>query len=454
MPLVNNKSSAPVTPAPATVQIAPREHKGVTVDTRYTPVSALLTRVEGSAWTVNYYSQVLNDDSALSGQNLSQNPIYQQYKLIRGMELKVTSPLSTSQDSESKAMTMTGAATVYPFLIPNEGDMFLADIGDGREGVFRVTNSERKAIFKDTCHVIEYILVEYSNLERREDLNSKVIQKLEFVRDFLEHGQNPLVYEDDYVVMQKLSVHYKNLVQRYFQSFLSREYGTLLLPSQTYPIYDPFLVDAVLSVFTADDTYLVREVRRLNCDGDDNLKVPQIWDALKHCNKSILKHCFRQIGLVSARSFERNAMMEGVYHSGVAYVIYPKNPELSEDYQRGHREKPLVEYELLDADSAVVSLADLLADTEFEGVTEPAISPIHAVNVDDFYVFSQAFYDNTDDNTQSELEITVREYLDKKAIDRQKLLHMAETSHAWSALSRFYYVPILLMMIKASIRSI
>ena len=32
-------------------------------------------------------------------------------------------------------------------VIPNVGDMFLADIGDGKEGVFAVTASDKKTMF-------------------------------------------------------------------------------------------------------------------------------------------------------------------------------------------------------------------------------------------------------------------------------------------------------------------
>ena len=92
-------------------------------------------------------------------------------------------------------MVVTGAANVYPMLIPSVGDMFVATIADGRSAVFKVTNTERKSLFKDTAHVIEYVLVDYLTDERKSDFKSKVIKTVKFVRDFLVNGQNPLLVD-------------------------------------------------------------------------------------------------------------------------------------------------------------------------------------------------------------------------------------------------------------------
>ena len=166
---------------PNTVRSSPPESKGVVVDTRYESKANLLTHVEGSSWNVNYYSQVLNADNAPIGQQVDRNAIYQQYTFIEMFELKVTQPLTSSQDSTTKEMTLIGTANVYPHVIPNRGDMFIADVGDGRTAIFKVTSCERKSIFKDTCYSIDYILTNYTTKELRADLDNKVIKKYAFL---------------------------------------------------------------------------------------------------------------------------------------------------------------------------------------------------------------------------------------------------------------------------------
>ena len=90
MPVVDPIDQAEQIEQPPKVQIAAPQYRGVTVDTRYVPQSALLTHLEGSSWTVNYYSQVLGEDNAVEGQNVTREAIYQQYRLIKGFEFKVT----------------------------------------------------------------------------------------------------------------------------------------------------------------------------------------------------------------------------------------------------------------------------------------------------------------------------------------------------------------------------
>lgn len=268
MPIMNPKDVATVTPLPSPVQVTAPEYKGVTVDTKMVPLSSLLTHVEGASWSVNYYSQVLDRDSATAGQGLGTNPIHQQYRLIKQMELKVTSPLMMSQDPESKVITYSGQATAYPFVIPNEGDMFLADIGDGREGIFQIHTVTRMSVFKQTCHTIEYRVVDFTDPQRLADFERKTVQTFQYDKDFLMHGQNPLLFEEDYANVAYLRKNYKLLTDRYFKLFFGREFNTMLVPLQLTPTYDHFITGALLDNFTTWESNEVRYIRKLNMDDD------------------------------------------------------------------------------------------------------------------------------------------------------------------------------------------
>lgn len=452
LPKIINTGATQPPPAPVEPVIAAPEHKGVTVDSRYEPSASLLTHVEGSAWTVDYYRQVLDKDSPLMGQNVTQAAPYQQYTLIKGFELRVSGPLSTSQDDANKVMVVTGSANVYPFMVPNEGDMFLADIGDGREGVFKITRSERKSVFKEAIHTIEYQLIDYSTPVRLADLNAKVVKTLHFMRNFLAYGQNPMLHEEDYAILQQLEGHLKEMTLRYFHLFTSNEYKTLIIPGQDAATYDHFLTQAVLSFFTTYEAPDIRYVRKLNVGGDEIMQAPTLWDVLRERNLSLLKFCNRRAGLVSVRTFDRNPMLDGIYHSGIKYVVYPKDPEYGVDFELHGLQKPLAEEVLKPSLSRVKKLSDLIGDKEFEGLTSPDCPPIYKVTNDDYYVLSGEFYNDT--NKQSLLERCVRDYLENKAPNIRVLLGLCKTYHAWGGLERYYYIPLLLMLIKASIRSI
>jgi hypothetical protein len=156
------------------ISITDSSNESIAVDNRDTPRINLLTHIVGSSWVVDYYSQVLNTNSQLSGQQLSVSAVYQQYKKINNLEIKVTSALTSSQD-EQKNMSVTGEATLFPFIIPNDGDMFIADIGNGKKAVFTITRTTKLSIYKQACYTISYVL-DSESLIKIDDLNAKVVE--------------------------------------------------------------------------------------------------------------------------------------------------------------------------------------------------------------------------------------------------------------------------------------
>ena len=437
MPIVNPKVTEIVTPK-APLRISTPDYKTITVDTRYIPNSELIVYMEGSVWTVNYYSQVLDSSNELAGQSPDLNPVFQQYQLITGFELKVTTPLTTNQEQDSNAMVVTGAANVYPMLIPSVGDMFVATIADGRSAVFKVTNSERKSLFKDTAHVIEYVLIDYLTEAREEDFKQKVIKSVTFVRDFLINGQNPLLVESDYLAQDNLKLIYKRILQRYFKAFTSREFKTLIIPSQSMVCYDPFIVETVLSIFNTFEAEEVRSIRRLNVTEDEYLYAINIWSCLLKQDKSLVKHSFKKTGFVLSKTFSSNAMMESIRYSGVNYVLYPKDAASSVDYSTlDIPKKPLDSYILVDGNHTTSSVAQL-------EIVNPSTS--------DYYLFSEAFY--TEAVGQTSLEVQVWNYLNNRKLDLTVLNNLANNCGNWTPLEQFYSIPVLLLLIKYALGGI
>lgn len=453
MPIVNDEDLTATVVAPPKLQIAAPEYRGVVVDTRHESLSNLLTHIEGSSWTATYYSQVLNDDSQVQGQQVTLDPIYQQYRLVRDFELKVSSPLSTSQDEQTGSMQVRGSANAYPVLIPNVGDQFLADIGDGREGIFKVISSEAKSIYKTKCYAIEYVLVDYSTEERRGDLNAKTVQTLHFSRDMLNYGQYPLIEEEAYHQHEKLVAHYKELTGIYFQSFTSAETRTLVVPGQPELTYDHFLNQAMRSYFNTWDAPELISMRTMNVGEDAALKSITLWTVLGQRAPKLLKLAAREMGLVSTRMFNKAPMHEGIYWSQLQKVVYPKEPTTTVNFEAAVLPKIVSDDVLVNSPSQIRNLADLLTQTELDGLPYIGAPLLHPVTMDSCYVFSQAFYERAALG-QSKLELLVHDYLDGKAIDRKVLLALCETVHSWGGLERFYYLPVVLLLIKATVRTI
>lgn len=433
MPIV---TSTPTTPKPVEAQtrIEPKEYRGVTVDTRYTPRKALQAYITGSAYVVTYFEQLLGVDSGVSGLQVNRDPSNQQYRRINKFELKVTTALEPSQDEESNKWIVQGSANVYGMLIPNVGDMFFGDVGDGQEGVFQVTASRQKSIKKDATYEIDFQMTTFTTPAIRADLERKTIETVVFVKNLLNYNHNPYLHLEDYDVAMRLGSIGAEIADMYFKTFWSSEYQTLILPDQEFITYDHFLTSAVLSLFDTYDTPEVRYVRKLNVDGDPVMKVTTIWDALLKRSVMYMKRSCTRVGLVGVHTFNKNAMLEGIYYTGVAYVAYPYDPERS----------------IVERDAIKKRTPQKSIERRPEGKDVSMMPLIPKVGETDYYVFTEAFYNDTEG--QSKLEVLTRDYLEEKALDNRALLEIANSYLAWEPIEQFYCAPVLLLLIKMTVR--
>lgn len=449
MPVIDEDAPGAIPPErPMPIQVAAPAYKGIVVDTRYEPATSLLTHIEGASWTVNYYSQVLGKDNALSSQNLNRPAAYQGYKRILGFEFKVTTPLNTNQDPQTKNFSTTGQANVYPCgLIPNEGDCFVADVGDGREAVFEITNSEKRSFLLDGAYVVDYKLLDYAEQDNRlADLTIKTVETYQFDRASLQNGQKALIQYDDFNVLQKLRGYYAEMVDFYFSRFVSQDRRTLILPGQKYIIYDPFLTGAVLKMFRDENHPSIKYIHELNVFEDDNYDTATVWTALLKKRRKELVGGMREVGLVSVRAFSANPVMNSVRYSGVEYVVYPKDPNKSEDYRRRDLSKTMAPWSIQLPPSRLTNLVDIVNISELNGLPEfdaPAVHPSSAPT----YVFSPAFYDATNPG-QSALELAFQAYLDDKAYNMKLLQQLCVSYTSWAPLEQFYQMPFLMKILQ------
>lgn len=430
--------------------------QGVAIDSRYTPLHSLIQYVEGSSWTVNYYSQILNSDDATNAQQVDLNPIYQQYLLIHQLEMRVQSPLSQQQNQQSKEMEVVGSALLYPGLIPNKGDMFIADIGDGRGGLFAITTVEKKSLLKDSLYSIEYVLKEYTTPENLGDLKRKTIREARFVKDYLKYGQNPQVMAPDYADLKTLSGFYDQLVGQYFQDFYSNDYQTLILPDQTMPTYDPFLTKALMSWVTVEEHPFVQRIRQPNVSSEAVMNTPTVWDALGRMNRGVLAMAARKMVVVSTRAFFSQADFGGIYYTGLTRVVYPV--EGRTDVDRGHGLPSMTAGFELNASKSRwedIERREIITDLPEiaylpTGVQDlPAIS---AVNSLETYLFSEAFYKGQEP-LASKLEKLVKDAIVGDALDTAILKSVVESTPHWGMLEQFYYIPVLIALLKSKLRT-
>ena len=113
-PITNLPTQPQTKPIEVEQKVKSKTYLDSFIDTRYTPSTDLLTNISGSPWTVTYFSQLIDENSSIQGQSLQKLGPYQQYKRINKLEIRVTTPLNSSQDTTTKEMTQTGTAVMCP----------------------------------------------------------------------------------------------------------------------------------------------------------------------------------------------------------------------------------------------------------------------------------------------------------------------------------------------------
>lgn len=438
---------------PAPVRITEPEYRGITVDTRFTPSAALLTHVEGFNWTVNYYSQVVDVDKNLEGQQVNRRPKDQQYILIHKLDIKVQTPLSDEdQDQQDKTKRVTGSAVIPPdTIIPNEGDMFLADGGDGQEYVFQVTSSHQKSMFKQSVYEIEYQLIDYSTEERRYDFGMKTVKELYYHKDFRYHGQNGLLEEGEHNAVNEIQNLWGQINRRWWLEFFSREFATLIVPGQSAPVYDPYFARFCRAMSSTTDAPQIQKLRLLNGYEDDHfVQTVTILDVLKNQDRTLFPYVKEEMGYTSVKNFSRDPMLESIYHSGIPFTVYPHVTDLEFDFRYISRSQTLVANKLNAGASRSGRINQMLQDANLLGLPYGDSPLVHEIGDSPYYIFSEKFY--AGEPGLSKIECAVKDYIEGKAIDPKLLVAFFKTCHAWGSVERFYLTPIILMLANSWMR--
>lgn len=448
MPVASRKPDSDTTALKPTLPtIEPKEYQSIVVDDNHLPLNSLIAYIEGAQWTVDYYNQVVTRDNDIREFDPGQVNIYQQYTKISGLEIRVTTPLTDSQESDSALVSVTGAALIYPFLVPNIGDVFVAEASEGRQGVYRVDNAERKTFNKGSAFSIEYQLVCYVDTDPAyyQNLEDKTTKTVYFDKQRLTAGLSPTLIEKDFKNLNNLNILYEELCHFYFRTFFSRQFATLIIPGQDYAIYDSFLVKYLLKIVNTTDAPEIRLIKNLSTEDERYLSQDQFWSVMLNRDSTLLDYCNRNMGLTLVKNFGSNPAYAGLRYTSLDYIVYPIVGD--ETTKSGHFEHDILATAMstvMTAKSPSGNIASMLQDTiTIQNRAVPYIKPMLS---DDCYVLSEAFYNGG--VGQCILEAMVNDYLKGNAISVDNLTKVANRYVKWGRLEQFYYIPILLTLIK------
>ena len=440
------------------------DHQSLVIDTKYEPMHNLIVHAEGYQWKITYYSQILGADSSTAGQNLGKSQAYQRYTRIIDLLVKVTSPISMNQESDSKSLNTTGEMILPPTLIPNAGDMFIADRGDGVLGIFEVRDSTKKSVFKDAVYSVTFNIVDEAvkaNDPRIIDLDKKTSNKKVYSLDFLENGQNPLVDEKEVRVVRDMYIARREMLRRSLHKFYSDQFKVMLMPNQEGSvIYEPYVTKHVSRCYTEVDHADLAKLRVLNVSERPEMDFTSFWDALEQRNKVLLEDAFKGAINASVGVFSRIPTNASVRYSGCKFVVCPLGGEFTTDKETFGGVNNSVYTAYYGYTTIIPFAKDIIeSNSDFKMTIEPQVFKaykgrplINQIFPNESYVMSKDFYQGLTDG-MSHLEVLTYQYFRDEYLNQDVLMELVDDHTNWGVLEQFYYVPILLALLKYSIRT-
>lgn len=436
-------------------QIYPPKYNGIVRDNKYVPTSSLLSYVAGMHWTVDYFCQVLGDSLNVKMLDIGEPSAYQQFSEIKNLELLVQTPLQSTQNTQNNLMIVTGSALVTANVVPNTGDSFLADIGDGVLGLFSVTSSIRKIYMMDSVFEIEYTLLGPANdlSERYEDLKKKVVTTTYYAKIIENNNRPSLIASQDYENVLNYQTELRKLVHSYFTNFFNLSFNTLLIPGQEpATILDIFLVRMILKIVDTDMSLNIQRINKPNLTGEPYLSQPTFWDAMLEQDYGILAVANQQMAVADIYQFNGNPYLESAKFSFIDYVVYPIRPDESLFIENSEYPKGLSPLELKNS-QVVLNGAQINTVTGVYALNNATIPLINTTIIDQYYVLSEAFYNPSSGLQMSVIEILVTDYLNRRSLNSSMLNALLSNYRGWTRLDQFYYIPILIFLLKNKLKN-
>lgn len=471
MPLYDENEPEELSPevSPIRPHAYPTVYRGIAIDTKYVPRSSMLAWINGSNWRVGaYYAQVLDATQEPTPLALDRAAPYQQYYKINGIDIKVNQSLDISQREDLRTFNVTGSGHTYPGLAANYGDMFVADVGDGRAGLFTITSSRRETYLRDSTYAIEWKMVGWLTDQQQEDLDRKSILVYYWDSSRLGNGCCPYITEEQYHDNAEFAKLRDEIIRRYIANFFDTRYFTFIVPDQLNNTYDHFVTRLLLSILDTKYSADLRKARLLNVMSLQVMKESTVWDMLVQQNSVMGCGGVERAHLVQTAISRWKPELQAIGYSGIPRMVYPIEAPTNVraqyngeayctpegiPFQAGQPLRPpkgpwRPQWERNEKWFQRVA-PEAQVDLNQAWSFPPDIKP---VVIDDYYVFSEAFY-YEDAKLQSKLEMLTWQMIKCDPLNKQQLKAVTKCCLSWDNLERFYYHPALILLLGYAMRS-
>lgn len=426
-------------------------------------INSLLQYTEGKPWTVNYYGQILNENNTLNSFDPSIPNVLNPYYKVISLILQVQSDLSTTYDSSTSTTSINGTAITPYKLIPNVGDIFLANVDSGHDAIFLIKNVDRKTYRKETLYEITYSLYFYVSQQPiwLNNIESKVQQIYYFNKDNGYYNRDVLILPEVKEATDRLKSFLEESKDFYFNKFYNYNKGTLLIPGIEKTLYDHKLIEFILKTNNITDHECISKLYINNYYNDLFMKQPCLYNTLITKQIKDLSIVNKQYSFIGTEYFYNNPKLAQLGIIGIDYCLYPINADIS--YSISH--KPNYKY-LTPLDNTVDPRTQLntninptvVNDFIPDNITVDTISGtknlLHLLFKNNYYLVTEDFYLYANDTTSpsanniSYIEFLIYKFIKRQAISSKDLVIAIQNYRSWSNLNQLYLLPVMWYMIK------
>ena len=204
----------------------------------------------GSNITVTFFHALNADTQQRSWQtdfSQSLDNVHYSYLKILNFQMKLTESMNFSYTTEDVRSQLTGTAILYPHFCPNQGDLFIYQVENGLNGLFRIYEApERMSIKSSTVHQIKFILMAYLTEEQITKLNACVSDVNTFNLDRYLNDDGALLTTGEATTLADAESALSTLLNAYNSEFYESQIFNTFIESEC--LYDPYIVEFITKV--------------------------------------------------------------------------------------------------------------------------------------------------------------------------------------------------------------
>ncbi len=178
------------------------------------------------------------------------NVLDTEFQKILNLEITLPRGFEFSANPDDTSIDITGQALFYPNMNPSIGDNFLANMGDGKIGIARISKVLPLSWRTDRFYTVEFMIQSFADSSDIAALDGAVVIRSVFSKENYLGGTAALLSEDSYIILQNFRKLRGILARYYHSTFWDYELSSYIRPDG---IYDPHCVQFMSRKLTIDE---------------------------------------------------------------------------------------------------------------------------------------------------------------------------------------------------------